>query len=78
VRARGSAAVEVRSDVEHRSDVELQDRFAGTAWVRCDSWYRDDTGRIITNWPGFMHEYVAQTERFDPTQYSFVEQPTAS
>ena len=73
VGARGSAAIEVRPDVEAASDREVQDSFAGTAWVRCDSWYRDETGRIVANWPGYMHEYVARTERFDPTEYLFVE-----
>ena len=36
-----------------------RERFAGTAWTQCDSWYRDEHGRIITNWPGYMREYEA-------------------
>ena len=32
----------VRPEVEAASDREVQARFAGTAWTRCDSWYRDD------------------------------------
>ena len=54
-------AIEVREDVEAASDRELQARFAGTAWTRCDSWYRDEHGRIVTNWPGFMHQYAERT-----------------
>ncbi|MEI6446423.1 MAG: NAD(P)/FAD-dependent oxidoreductase [Actinomycetes bacterium] len=72
VRARGSAAIEVRPEIEAASDREVQDSFRGTAWVRCDSWYRDDTGRIVANWPGYMHQYVSRTERFDPTEYLFL------
>ncbi|MEU6701974.1 NAD(P)/FAD-dependent oxidoreductase [Pseudonocardia sp. NPDC046786] len=68
---RGSSAVEVRSDVERAYDAELQARFTGTAWTRCDSWYRDDTGRIVTNWPGYMREYDDRTRRVDPTDYVF-------
>jgi cation diffusion facilitator CzcD-associated flavoprotein CzcO len=71
MRARGAAAVEVRADVEARSDRELQARFAGTAWTGCDSWYRDDSGRIVANWPGYMREYLEQTRAFDPREYSF-------
>lgn len=78
VRSRGSAAVDVRSDVEAASDLETQSRFAGTAWVRCDSWYRDDAGRIVANWPGYMHEYEAATERFDPREFVFVEPQSAA
>ncbi len=72
VRNRGAAAVVVRPDVESASDKETQDNFKGTAWTRCDSWYRDAEGRIVANWPGYMHEYVAATEAFDPTDYEFV------
>ncbi len=62
--------VEVRPDVEAASDRAVQERFAGTAWLRCDSWYRDDAGRIVTNWPGYMREYLARTRDFDPAEYT--------
>ena len=66
---RGAAAAEVRPDVEAASDAEVQSRFEGTAWQACDSWYRDESGRIITNWPGYMIEYEKATERIDPDEY---------
>ncbi len=46
-RARGRRAIEVRAEVEAASDRAVQARFAGTAWTRCDSWYRDENGRIV-------------------------------
>ena len=52
VRDRGAAAIDIRPEVEAESDRLVQARFAGTAWTRCDSWYRDEHGRIVTNWPG--------------------------
>jgi cation diffusion facilitator CzcD-associated flavoprotein CzcO len=70
--ARGADAIEVRREVEAASDRELQSRFAGTAWTRCDSWYRDDSGRIVTNWPGSMREYEQQTRELDPAHYEFI------
>ena len=70
-RARG-AALDVRAEVEAASDRELQARFAGTAWTRCDSWYRDDSGRIVTNWPGYMNEYIRATSRLDPDDFTLV------
>ncbi|MGQ0573717.1 MAG: flavin-containing monooxygenase [Pseudonocardia sp.] len=72
VRARGAAAIEVRADVEARSDRAVQANFAGTAWTRCDSWYRDSTGRIVANWPGFMRQYLAATKHLDPAEYEFL------
>ncbi|MGO9750085.1 MAG: flavin-containing monooxygenase [Solirubrobacteraceae bacterium] len=71
----GAAAIDVRPDVEANSDRELQARFDGTAWTRCDSWYRNAEGRIVTNWPGYMREYIEQTRTLDPSQYAFLEMP---
>ena len=51
------APLAVRAEVEAASDREVQSASTGTAWLRCDSWYRDDSGRIVTNWPGYMREY---------------------
>jgi cation diffusion facilitator CzcD-associated flavoprotein CzcO len=79
LRMRGARAIEVRPEVEAASDRALQARFAGTAWTQCDSWYRDERGRIVTNWPGYMREYLQQTRELDPAQYRFapVPQPAA-
>jgi cation diffusion facilitator CzcD-associated flavoprotein CzcO len=71
LRAGGFRRVEVRADVEAASDRELQSRFAGTAWTACDSWYRDEGGRIVANWPGYMGEYAELTRTVDPSQYVF-------
>ena len=71
VRRRGVHAIDVRPEVEAASDREVQARFAGTAWTRCDSWYRDDEGRIVANWPGYMREYVDRTRTLDPAEYTF-------
>jgi hypothetical protein len=75
LRQRGAGAIEVRADVEAASDRALQGRFAGTAWTQCDSWYRDERGRIVTNWPGYMREYLQQTSRLDTNQYRFAPAP---
>jgi cation diffusion facilitator CzcD-associated flavoprotein CzcO len=75
LQAGGYARVEVRPDVEARSDRELQSRFAGTAWTGCDSWYRDEGGRIVANWPGYMREYLEATRTFDPDEYAFTTVP---
>jgi cation diffusion facilitator CzcD-associated flavoprotein CzcO len=75
VRDRGAGAIEVRAEVEAASDRALQARFAGTAWTECDSWYRDEHGRIVANWPGYMREYLQQTATLDAGQYTFLSLP---
>jgi cation diffusion facilitator CzcD-associated flavoprotein CzcO len=69
--AHRASSIEVRREVEQASDRALQARFAGTAWTRCDSWYRDESGRIVANWPGYMREYFEQTQSLDPDEYEF-------
>ncbi|WP_375481382.1 flavin-containing monooxygenase [uncultured Jatrophihabitans sp.] len=76
-RERG-AAVDVRPEVQHDGDVHTQERFAGTAWTRCDSWYRNESGRIVTNWPGYMRQYAADTRELDVTDYDLVPRPPST
>lgn len=66
------AAIDVKPEVEAASDREVQARFAGTAWMDCDSWYRNVDGRIIANWPGYMREYEERTRKLDPGDYTLV------
>ncbi len=72
VRDAGAAAITVRPEVEAASDREVQARFAGTAWTQCDSWYRNESGRIIANWPGYMREYAARSEWLDPDEFELI------
>ncbi len=67
----------MRPEVEAASDRELQSRFAGTAWTQCDSWYRDEHGRVVTNWPGYMRDYEERVRVLDPSEYEFVQTPAA-
>ena len=69
VRSRAATAIDVRPDVEAASDRAVQARFAGTAWMGCESWYRDTTGRIVTNWPGYMREYEDRLRVLDPSDF---------
>jgi cation diffusion facilitator CzcD-associated flavoprotein CzcO len=78
VRDRGAAAIDIRAEVEAENDGRVQARFAGTAWTRCDSWYRDATGRIVANWPGYMREYEARLRTLDPSEFAFVPAPERS
>ena len=71
-RTAGAAAIVVRRGVEATSDREVQASFAGTAWTQCDSWYRNDAGRILTNWPYYMRTYGARTKTLDPSEFELI------
>lgn len=60
--------VEVRADVAAAYDREMQERLAGSVWTGCASWYRNDGGRITTNWPGTVQEYRERTAVLDPDE----------
>jgi cation diffusion facilitator CzcD-associated flavoprotein CzcO len=75
LRARGAGAIEVRGEVEAASDRAVQERFAGTAWLDCNSWYRDVHGRIVANWPGYMRDYLQMTDELDESEFTFAPLP---
>ncbi len=72
VRDRNAAAIDVKPEVEAASDAALQRRFAGTAWLACDSWYRDEGGRIVANWPGYMRDYLAAVKEINGNDFDLV------
>ncbi len=69
VRSRGGDSVEVRGEVESAFNRDVQERFTGTAWNACTSWYRTSDGRHVTNWPGYMSEYEARTAALDAAEF---------
>jgi cation diffusion facilitator CzcD-associated flavoprotein CzcO len=78
LRDRGGGAIEVRPEVQDASDRAVQASFAGTAWTRCDSWYRNERGRIVANWPGYMREYRERTSELDVAEYRFTDPASAA
>jgi cation diffusion facilitator CzcD-associated flavoprotein CzcO len=75
VRRRRAAAVDVRAEAEAAYDRDTQAAFEGTAWQRCDSWYRDSEGRIVANWPRYMRDYEESVRMLDPSEFVFIPQP---
>lgn len=76
LRRRGMGSLEVREDVEAASDRAVQERFEGTAWQRCDSWYRTGDGRIVANWPDLMRDYLAATATLDDREFVLAPLPS--
>jgi len=63
--------MEVRRDVADAFDDDLQRRLGATVWARCASWYRDSSGRISSNWPGRVSQYVGRVRSLEPNDFSW-------
>ncbi|EHR51468.1 putative flavoprotein involved in K+ transport [Saccharomonospora marina XMU15] len=53
--------LDVRAEAEQRWDDEVQARLERSVWTRCSSWYRNEHGRVVSNWPGRTGEYRKRT-----------------
>ena len=67
--ATGTSYVDVREDVEEAFDAEVQRKMQTTVWLKGESWYRDENGRVTTNWPMRLLEYRRRTRKFDAADY---------
>lgn len=72
--ARGIATVEVREDVQRAYSAAIQRGLRKSVWEvgGCSSWYRDRSGKITTQWPGFTFRFRHQTRTFDLNAYHAV------
>ncbi|HEY0905280.1 MAG TPA: NAD(P)/FAD-dependent oxidoreductase [Marmoricola sp.] len=68
-RVRDGGSIAVSAQAEQRFDDEVQRRLRDSVWGGCASWYRDEGGRVTTNWPGTVTEYKERTARLDPADF---------
>jgi cation diffusion facilitator CzcD-associated flavoprotein CzcO len=63
----------VREGVQRRFNDRIQARLSRTVLVAdsCHSYYRDPSGKVTTQWPGFMVEYRQKTRRIRRADYDF-------
>jgi cation diffusion facilitator CzcD-associated flavoprotein CzcO len=66
---RDGGSIAVRPEVEERFDTEVQRRLADSVWAGCANWYRDQGGRVTTNWPGTVAEYKQRTARVEAAEF---------
>jgi cation diffusion facilitator CzcD-associated flavoprotein CzcO len=71
LRAAGMAAAEVREAAQDGFLAGLERRLAGTTWQDggCDSWYKDEHGRVSTIWPGSAGAYQKAVRAADLRDY---------
>jgi hypothetical protein len=63
----------VRAAAQRDFCAELQRRIGATVLVHptCRSYFRAASGRVTTQWPGFMTEYRRRTRRVRRGDYEF-------
>ncbi|MFD0691653.1 flavin-containing monooxygenase [Actinomadura fibrosa] len=62
--------IDVRPDVQDAFTREMQDRLRSTVWeAGCKSWYMNESGKVVNNWPGFTFAYRRATRRPDPRHF---------
>ncbi len=73
VHTMGMGGLDVRAEVQQRSNAAVQRRLDKGIWTRggCTSWYLDAAGVNRTIWPGFTVRYWWETRRLDPTDFEF-------
>ena len=66
----GLRYLEVSAEAQAAFNAETQARLRDSIWQQgCSSWYVNEHGRNVTNWPGFTTEYRWRTKRPDWTDF---------
>ncbi|MBJ7329708.1 MAG: NAD(P)/FAD-dependent oxidoreductase [Solirubrobacteraceae bacterium] len=65
----GRTALDVRPEVAAAFDATLQAELRESVWTQCDTWYQDDAGRVVNNWPRYMRSYVAVASEIAPGEF---------
>lgn len=70
------AWVDVRPAVQSEFNRTVEAMMEGSVWkAGCHSWYKNESGKVTNNWPGFTVRYWRETRRPDPD--AFERQPLA-
>lgn len=79
MQAQGLAGLELRDDVMRAWREECEQGLARTVWASgCDSWYMNNAGRIVNNWPYSTLTYWWRTRRVDLSDYHRLAPPSAA
>ena len=64
-------AAEVTTAADEAYDEDLQVRLDHSVWGSCDNWYRHESGRITSNWPGATLPFAKRTKTLEPDAFSW-------
>jgi len=66
MRDRNLASLDVRPDIQADYNAWVQTRMEKRVWVAdCSSWYKNDSGKVVNNWPGSTIDYWRKCRRPD-------------
>ena len=73
MRGRRAASMNVKAQRQRAYNEMVQRRIAKTVLVdeTCHSYFQTATGKVTTQWPGFMSEYLFRTWRVKRRDYEF-------
>lgn len=63
-RKRGARSIGVKAAAMDDYNRILQDEIAQLAFVHCNSWYTDKSGKVINNWSRTVEDYVDMMSRY--------------
>ncbi|MEL0028912.1 MAG: NAD(P)/FAD-dependent oxidoreductase [Perlucidibaca sp.] len=73
LRAGSLRYLDVKPAAQARFNAEIQESLRDSIWMQgCTSWYVNEHGRNVTNWPGFTVDYRMRTKRPDWSHYRLV------
>ncbi len=63
----------VRSEAQEQINAELQERISKTVIMddNCFSYFKNASGKVTTQWPGYLLEYRLRTTRVKNGDYEF-------
>jgi hypothetical protein len=72
LRAAGGLALDVTAAAEQKFVDSVEQRLRGTVWQDggCDSWYKDERGKVTTIWPGSAGSYQRALKSVDLQDFS--------
>jgi len=66
----GLGYMDVKAEPQAAFSQRMQRQLRRSVWVAgCDSWYVNDAGKVVNNWPGFTFTYRMTTGKLDPRDY---------
>ena len=70
--ARNAASLSLKQSAMDEFADFLKARMATSVFVRdCDSWYKNDSGKVTNNWPEFTYVYQEATKQAKDDDYEF-------
>ena len=68
-----TGSLNVKAAVQQRYNRKLQQKLKNTVWLAgCHSWYLNEHGKNVNNWPGFTFRFRTLTRKMKATDYELI------